>query len=54
MAQGNVCVTGASGFLASWLIKQLLVSGYHVVGTVRDPGMCVLSFTLIMHMEHAT
>ncbi|PWA80156.1 bifunctional polymyxin resistance protein, ArnA [Artemisia annua] len=38
MAQGNVCVTGASGFLASWLIKRLLLSGYHVVGTVRDPG----------------
>lgn len=38
MARGTVCVTGASGFLASWLIKRLLLSGYHVVGTVRDPG----------------
>ncbi|GJU98680.1 tetraketide alpha-pyrone reductase 1 [Tanacetum coccineum] len=38
MAGGTVCVTGASGFLASWLIKRLLLSGYHVVGTVRDPG----------------
>ncbi|KAG6709050.1 tetraketide alpha-pyrone reductase 1 [Carya illinoinensis] len=35
---GKVCVTGASGFLASWLIKRLLLSGYHVIGTVRDPG----------------
>ncbi|CAL9023054.1 unnamed protein product [Prunus brigantina] len=35
---GKVCVTGASGFLASWLIKRLLLSGYHVTGTVRDPG----------------
>ncbi|KAG8368006.1 hypothetical protein BUALT_Bualt15G0000400 [Buddleja alternifolia] len=34
----KVCVTGASGFLASWLIKRLLLSGYHVTGTVRDPG----------------
>ncbi|RAL44387.1 hypothetical protein DM860_011664 [Cuscuta australis] len=33
-----VCVTGASGFLASWLIKRLLLSGYSVIGTVRDPG----------------
>ncbi|XP_019074508.1 tetraketide alpha-pyrone reductase 1 isoform X2 [Vitis vinifera] len=33
-----VCVTGASGFLASWLVKRLLLSGYHVTGTVRDPG----------------
>ncbi|XP_022022587.1 tetraketide alpha-pyrone reductase 1 isoform X1 [Helianthus annuus] len=38
MDHGTVCVTGASGFLASWLIKRLLLSGYHVVGTVRDPG----------------
>ncbi|KAJ4838305.1 Tetraketide alpha-pyrone reductase 1 [Turnera subulata] len=34
----KVCVTGAAGFLASWLIKRLLSSGYHVIGTVRDPG----------------
>ena len=34
----KVCVTGASGFLASWLIKRLLLSGYHVTRTVRDPG----------------
>ncbi|XP_065875998.1 tetraketide alpha-pyrone reductase 1 [Euphorbia lathyris] len=36
--KGKVCVTGASGFLASWLIKRLLLSGYQVIGTVRDPG----------------
>ncbi|CAJ1955290.1 unnamed protein product [Sphenostylis stenocarpa] len=36
--RGKVCVTGASGFLASWLIKRLLLSGYHVNGTVRDLG----------------
>ncbi|KAK4772129.1 hypothetical protein SAY86_013904 [Trapa natans] len=36
--KGRVCVTGASGYLASWLIKRLLISGYHVIGTVRDPG----------------
>ncbi|CAL9023049.1 unnamed protein product [Prunus brigantina] len=38
LESGKVCVTGASGFLASWLIKRLLFSGYHVTGTVRDPG----------------
>ncbi|XP_078162992.1 dihydroflavonol 4-reductase-like1 isoform X1 [Carex rostrata] len=37
VSKGKVCVTGASGFVASWLIKRLLQSGYHVVGTVRDP-----------------
>ncbi|OMP03863.1 NAD-dependent epimerase/dehydratase [Corchorus olitorius] len=36
--KGKVCVTGASGFLASWLVKRLLLAGYHVIGTVRDPG----------------
>ncbi|KAI3446354.1 hypothetical protein Pfo_003019 [Paulownia fortunei] len=36
--KSKVCVTGAAGFLASWLIKRLLLSGYHVTGTVRDPG----------------
>ncbi|KAF3788905.1 Tetraketide alpha-pyrone reductase 1 [Nymphaea thermarum] len=34
----RVCVTGASGYVASWLVKRLLQSGYTVVGTVRDPG----------------
>ncbi|CAL2279973.1 unnamed protein product [Prunus armeniaca] len=38
LESGKVCVTGASGFLASWLIKRLLLSGNHVTGTVRDPG----------------
>jgi uncharacterized protein YbjT (DUF2867 family) len=38
-SKGKVCVTGASGFVASWLIKRLLEFGYHVVGTVRDPGV---------------
>uniref|UniRef100_M8CLD8 Bifunctional dihydroflavonol 4-reductase/flavanone 4-reductase n=1 Tax=Aegilops tauschii TaxID=37682 RepID=M8CLD8_AEGTA len=37
-SKGKVCVTGASGFVASWLVKRLLESGYHVLGTVRDPG----------------
>ncbi|XP_057971286.1 tetraketide alpha-pyrone reductase 1 [Malania oleifera] len=35
--KGKVCVTGASGFMASWLVKRLLQSGYRVTGTVRDP-----------------
>ncbi|XP_061998628.1 phenylacetaldehyde reductase-like [Rosa rugosa] len=32
-----VCVTGASGFIASWLVKLLLQRGYTVKATVRDP-----------------
>ncbi|KAL9275673.1 Tetraketide alpha-pyrone reductase 1-like protein [Drosera capensis] len=37
-SKGKVCVTGASGYLASWLVKRLLQAGDFVVGTVRDPG----------------
>merc|ERR1719149_237678 len=35
-ADGPVCVTGASGFIALHLMDQLLVKGYTVVGTVRS------------------
>ncbi|GKV13822.1 hypothetical protein SLEP1_g24795 [Rubroshorea leprosula] len=33
-----VCVTGASGFIASWLVKLLLDRGYTVKATIRDPN----------------
>ncbi|KAL8028589.1 hypothetical protein ABFX02_14G170500 [Erythranthe guttata] len=33
-----VCVTGASGFIASWLVKLLLHRGYTVKATVRNLG----------------
>ncbi|CAN4110314.1 unnamed protein product [Withania somnifera] len=32
----TVCVTGASGFIASWIVKLLLQRGYTVNATVRD------------------
>lgn len=32
----TVCVTGAGGFIASWLVKLLLQKGYTVRGTVRN------------------
>ena len=31
-----VCVTGASGYIASWLVKLLLERGYTVKASVRD------------------
>lgn len=40
VAAGNgqmVCVTGAGGFIASWIVKLLLERGYTVKGTVRNP-----------------
>ncbi|OAY50698.1 bifunctional dihydroflavonol 4-reductase/flavanone 4-reductase [Manihot esculenta] len=33
----TVCVTGASGFIGSWLVMRLLERGYFVKATVRDP-----------------
>ncbi|KAF2293466.1 hypothetical protein GH714_002032 [Hevea brasiliensis] len=33
-----VCVTGGSGYIASWLFKFLLERGYTVKATVRDPN----------------
>ncbi|KAK6938847.1 NAD-dependent epimerase/dehydratase [Dillenia turbinata] len=33
----TVCVTGASGFIGSWLVMRLLERGYTVRATVRDP-----------------
>ncbi|CAN1283902.1 Bifunctional dihydroflavonol 4-reductase/flavanone 4-reductase [Linum perenne] len=33
----TVCVTGASGFIGSWLTMRLLEKGYSVRATVRDP-----------------
>ncbi|KAF7833713.1 cinnamoyl-CoA reductase 1-like [Senna tora] len=33
-----VCVSGANGFIASWIVKFLLLRGYTVKGTVRDPN----------------
>ncbi|KAK4407416.1 Cinnamoyl-CoA reductase 1 [Sesamum angolense] len=34
----TVCVTGASGYIASWLVKFLLQRGYIVKASVRDPN----------------
>nr|AWJ64258.1 1-phenyethanol synthase 1 [Camellia sinensis] len=33
-----VCVTGASGYIASWLVKLLLLRGYTVKASVRNPN----------------
>ena len=32
----TVCVTGAGGFIGSWVVKRLLENGYYVHGTVRN------------------
>ena len=37
-------VTGAAGFIASWLVKLLLHHGYTVKATVRDPSRFPISY----------
>ena len=37
ITEAPVLVTGASGFVASHIVRQLLEDGYRVRGTVRDP-----------------
>ncbi|OUS27624.1 diaminohydroxyphosphoribosylaminopyrimidine deaminase [Gammaproteobacteria bacterium 45_16_T64] len=36
LTNAPVLVTGANGYIASWLVKQLLEQGHQVHGTVRD------------------
>nr|AGS57529.1 cinnamyl alcohol dehydrogenase 2 [Plagiochasma appendiculatum] len=37
MIEETVVVTGANGFIASWIVKKLLERGYNVRGAVRSP-----------------
>ncbi|CAI0380621.1 unnamed protein product [Linum tenue] len=37
-AEARVCVTGAGGYLGSWLLHLLLSKNYTVHGTVREPS----------------
>lgn len=44
----TVCVTGAGGFVASWLVHLLLSRGdYLVHGTVRDPSKLLLAAPIL-------
>jgi cinnamoyl-CoA reductase len=49
--QELVCVTGAGGFIGSWVVKELLLRGYRVRGTARDPGKSV---TVYLHRPCVT
>lgn len=40
----SVCVTGGGGYLASWIVKELLAKGYRVHATVRDPSKSYNTF----------
>ncbi|POM74645.1 Dihydroflavonol-4-reductase, partial [Phytophthora palmivora] len=36
LSEKPICVTGVDGFLASWIVCELLNRGYHVRGTVQN------------------
>mmetsp|Transcript_15055 Transcript_15055/g.40378 ORF Transcript_15055/g.40378 Transcript_15055/m.40378 type:complete len:361 (+) Transcript_15055:39-1121(+) len=36
MSEETVCVTGATGYVAAWIVKELLDAGFAVNATVRD------------------
>lgn len=45
--KGKVCVTGGTGYVASWLIMRLLQHGYSVNTTIRsDPGRFITNFVI--------
>ena len=47
MEKGIVCVTGGTGYVASWLIMRLLQHGYAVNTTVRShPGQFIHCFEI--------
>lgn len=41
LTSGKVLVTGANGYVAAWVIKDLLENGYAVRGTVRSESKAV-------------
>ena len=43
----TVCVTGASGYIGSWLVMRLIERGYTVRATVLDPGLILNFINLI-------
>ncbi|KAK2986162.1 hypothetical protein RJ640_008845, partial [Escallonia rubra] len=43
-----VCVTGASGYIASWLVKLLLDRGYTVKATVRSLSQTILTIVTFL------
>ena len=44
----RILVTGAAGYLASWIVKLLLEQGHTVHGTVR----CLNDARKVSHLQH--
>lgn len=44
------CVTGATGYIGSWLVRTLLQRGYIVHATLRDPGFSLTLFSVYFNL----
>ncbi|KAK2650548.1 hypothetical protein Ddye_018037 [Dipteronia dyeriana] len=52
--KGTVCVTGGTGFIASWLIMRLLEHGYYVRTTVRSNPEKKRDLSFLTHLPGAS
>ncbi|KAL5859890.1 hypothetical protein ACOSQ4_001186 [Xanthoceras sorbifolium] len=52
--KGTVCVTGGTGFIASWLIMRLLEHGYFVRTTVRSDPEKKRDLSFLTHLPGAS
>ncbi|KAI9180555.1 hypothetical protein LWI28_006018 [Acer negundo] len=52
--KGTVCVTGGTGFIASWLIMRLLEHGYYVRTTVRSNLEKKRDLSFLTHLQGAS
>lgn len=52
IAAKTYCVTGASGYIGSWLVKTLLQKGCKVHATVRDLGQYILNVLFFAFSFH--
>lgn len=52
-APATVLVTGASGYIAGWIVRQLLEQGHTVHATVRDPAKTTSVSHLLASAENA-
>jgi len=44
----RVCIAGGGGYIGSWLIRDLLLKGYYVNATFRDPGLVSLYYLILI------
>lgn len=52
--KGTVCVTGGTGYVASWLIMRLLQHGYSVRATVRSDPKCKKDISYLTNLPEAS